>query len=115
MVARGWGEVAGVASRGESKRNDLSGGGEACRRPSSEILRCGSGWQVGVIQIDPSLRLRMTSWGQDFKYQRTKPGFRVTSRDENILLEKGLDNIIVIVYNYFIKDVPFITVVKTCW
>jgi len=57
----------------------------------------------------------MTSWGQDFKYQRNRPGFRVTSRDENILPEKGLDNIIVIVYNYFIKDVPFITVVETFW
>jgi len=52
---------------------------------------------------------------QDFKYQRNRPEFRVTSRVENILAEKGLDNIIVIVYNYFIKDVPFITVVETFW
>jgi len=52
---------------------------------------------------------------QDFKYQRNRPEFRVTSRVENILPEKGLDNIIVIVYNYFIKDVPFITVVETFW
>ncbi len=50
-----------------------------------------------------------------FKYQRNRPEFRVTSRDENILLEMGLDNFIVIVYNCIIKDVPFITVVETFW
>jgi hypothetical protein len=49
------------------------------------------------------------------KYQRNRPEFRVISRDENILLEKELDNILVIVYNYIIKDVPFITVVETFW
>jgi len=31
------------------------------------------------------------------------------------LPEKELDNILVIVYNYIIKDVPFITVVETFW
>jgi hypothetical protein len=31
------------------------------------------------------------------------------------LPEKGLDNTIVIVYNYIINDVLFITVVETFW
>jgi len=29
------------------------------------------------------------------------------------LLEKPLDNLIVIVYNYYIKDVPFMAIVET--
>jgi hypothetical protein len=49
------------------------------------------------------------------KFMRNRPGLRVTSKDENFLPEKGLDNFIVIVYNYIIKEVPFITVIETFW